>query len=105
MLEAKWRRNYNELERYTTVIGAKVFVEDGGIIKKGAILSEWDPYSVPILSEQTGVVHFHDFVNNVSVKKEIDEATGLKETVVLESKEHLHPQIVIQNEKTNEIFL
>jgi DNA-directed RNA polymerase subunit beta' len=86
----------HELERYTTAMGAIVLAEDGGHIRKGQILAKWDPYSVPVLAEQAGVVSFHDFVENVSVKKEVDEATGLTGTVVLESKENLHPQIVIK---------
>ena len=87
----------HELERHTTAMGAIVLIEDGGIIKEGEVLAKWDPYSLPILAEQDGVVSFHDFVENVSVKKELDEATGVRGTVVLETKENLHPQIVIKH--------
>ncbi|MCX7590144.1 MAG: DNA-directed RNA polymerase subunit beta', partial [Kiritimatiellae bacterium] len=73
-------------------------------IERGKCLAAWDPYSVPILAEQEGVVTFHDFVENVSVKKEIDEATGLRGTVVLETKEDLHPQIIIRTAKDGEIL-
>jgi DNA-directed RNA polymerase subunit beta' len=55
---------------------------------------KWDPYNVPILSEKSGVIEFHDFIDGVTVKKEVDESTGLEGTVVLEHKEDLHPQIV-----------
>jgi DNA-directed RNA polymerase subunit beta' len=48
--------------------------------------------------EQEGVVSFHDFVENVTVKKEVDDATGLLGTVVLETKEDLHPQIIITDD-------
>ncbi len=94
----------HELERYTLAMGAVVLIEDGGIIKKGACLAKWDPYSVPVLAEQEGVVSFHDFVENVSVKKEIDEQTGLRGTVVLETKEDLHPQIIIRDESGKEVL-
>jgi len=94
----------HELERYTTAMGAIVMVEDGGSIKKGACLAQWDPYSVPILAEQEGVVSVHDFVENVSVKKEVDESTGLRGTVVLETKEDLHPQIIIRDEASKEVL-
>lgn len=94
----------HEIERYTLAMGALLQVEDGGQIKKGDCLAQWDPYSVPVLAEQSGVIDFHDFVENVSVKKEIDEATGLKGTVVLESKEDLHPQIIIKHEASGEIL-
>jgi DNA-directed RNA polymerase subunit beta' len=41
-----------ELEKYTLVIGATIAVEDGGSVKKGQSFVKWDPYNVPILSEQ-----------------------------------------------------
>jgi DNA-directed RNA polymerase subunit beta' len=96
--------NGRELERHTMAMGAIVYVEDGGSIVKGRMLAKWDPYSVPVLAEQEGVVAFHDFVENVSVKKEVDEVTGLRGTVVLESKEDLHPQIIIREVKTHQVM-
>ena len=74
------------------------------MIGAGKCLAEWDPYSVPVLAEQEGVVGFHDFVENVSVKKEIDEGSGLEGTVVLETKEDLHPQIIVQNQESSEVL-
>ncbi len=88
----------HEVERYTLAMGAIVLVEDGGTLKKGDCLAKWDPYSVPVLAEQPGKVRFHDFVENVSVKKEVDETTGMSGTVVLDSKENLHPQIIIEHD-------
>jgi len=93
----------HELERYTTAMGAVVLVEDGGNVKQGQCLARWDPYSIPILAEQEGVVSFHDFVENVSVKKEVDEETGLRGTVVLETKEDLHPQIIVKDKSSGEV--
>ncbi len=84
-----------EVERHTLAIGAIISVADGGRVKKGQSFIEWDPYSVPILAERPGVVHFQGFIENVTVKKEVDQSTGLMGTVVLEHKEDLHPQIVI----------
>ena len=85
-----------ELDRHTLVIGATISVEDGGVVKKGQSFVKWDPYNVPILSEKAGVIDFHDFIDGVTVKKEVDESTGLEGTVVLEHKEDLHPQIVLK---------
>ncbi len=93
-----------ELERYTASIGAQVFVENGGRIKKGELLAKWDPYSVPILAEQSGIVVFHDFVDNVSVKRDVDETTGKIGKVILEVKKDLHPQIIIKAPDTGEIL-
>ena len=94
----------HERERYTTAMGAILMAKEGGTIQRGELLAKWDPYSVPILAEQEGAVSFHDFVENVSVKKEVDEATGLRGTVVLETKEDLHPQIIVKRSETDEVM-
>jgi DNA-directed RNA polymerase subunit beta' len=84
-----------ELERYIVVIGSVISVGDGQPVKKGDTFVQWDPYNVPILTERTGKVEFRDMIPGVTVKREIDEATGVMGTVVIEHKEDLHPQIVI----------
>jgi DNA-directed RNA polymerase subunit beta' len=86
-----------ELERYSTVIGAVISVADGGRVKRGETFVSWDPYSVPILSEQDGKVDFHDFIEGVTVQRAEDETTGIEGLVVLEHKEDLHPQIVVKD--------
>jgi DNA-directed RNA polymerase subunit beta' len=90
-----------EVERHTMAIGALIAVPDGGRVKKGQSFVEWDPYSVPILAERSGAVHFKGFIENVTVKKEVDQSTGLMGTVVLEHKEDLHPQIVVAYESSD----
>jgi DNA-directed RNA polymerase subunit beta' len=97
------------VERYTMPMGALIRYADGSTItlargEKPKLMASWDPYSVPVLAEQEGVVDFHDFVENVSVKKEVDEATGLRGTVVLETKEDLHPQIIVRRERGSEVL-
>jgi DNA-directed RNA polymerase subunit beta' len=84
-----------ELERYNVVIGSVIHIADGEQVKKGTMFAQWDPYNVPILTEKTGRVEFRDMIAGVTVKREIDEATGVMGTVVIEHKEDLHPQIVI----------
>jgi DNA-directed RNA polymerase subunit beta' len=91
-----------ELEHYTTVIGAVISVEDGGKVKKGSAFVKWDPHNLPILSEQKGIIQFRDFIDDVTVRREIDEATGLQATVVMEHKEDLQPQIVMVSPDTKE---
>ena len=93
-----------ELERYSAVIGAEIAVPDGGEVRKGQSFVKWDPYNVPILSEQAGLIDFHDFINDVTVRRETDKTTGLEGTVVMEHKEDLHPQIVLRDPKTREVI-
>ncbi len=93
-----------ELEKFTIVVGSTITIGDGGPIKKGEAFVQWDPHNVPILTEKAGKVEFRDMIPGVTVKSEVDEATGVKGTVVIEHKEDLHPQIVIVDEKTKEIL-
>ena len=73
-------------------------------VKKGQAFAQWDPHNVPILTEKTGKVEFRDMIQGVTVKKEVDEATGVMGMVVIEHKEDLHPQIVIMDDKTKEVL-
>jgi DNA-directed RNA polymerase subunit beta' len=84
-----------ELEIHTVVIGAVISVADGGKVKKGDTLVQWDPHNVPILSEKAGKVKFHDIIEGVTMKQEVDEATGEEAMVIIEHKEDLHPQIIM----------
>jgi DNA-directed RNA polymerase subunit beta' len=93
-----------ELERYNIVIGTVISVADGSNVKKGQTFAQWDPHNVPILTERTGKVRFVDMVQGVTVKREVDEATGVMGTVVIEHKEDQHPQIVVLNESTDEVI-
>ncbi|MBM4079874.1 MAG: DNA-directed RNA polymerase subunit beta', partial [Planctomycetes bacterium] len=88
-----------ELERYNIVIGSVLTVADSAKIKKGDVFCQWDPYHVPILSEKAGSISFNDVIEGVTMKKELDEATGLPSIVVVEHKEDLHPQVILRDEQ------
>ena len=87
-----------ELENHTIVIGAIISFKDGSKIKKGETFVQWDPYNVPILSEKAGKVKFHDIIEGVTMKQEMDETTGQEAMVLIEHKEDLHPQITISDD-------
>jgi DNA-directed RNA polymerase subunit beta' len=84
-----------ELENHNVVIGAVISVQDASKVKRGETFVQWDPYNVPILSEKAGKVKFHDIIEGVTMKQELDETTGQEAMVVIEHKEDLHPQIMI----------
>ncbi|AKJ64962.1 DNA-directed RNA polymerase subunit beta' [Kiritimatiella glycovorans] len=94
--------NDRELERYSTVIGAVISVEDGGTVEAGKTFVEWDPYSVPVISEHSGVVAFEDFIEGITVRRGRDESTGVEGMVLMEHKEDLHPRIVIRDPDTGD---
>jgi DNA-directed RNA polymerase subunit beta' len=88
-----------ELETFNIVVGSFLHVGDGEKIEKGAILAQWDPYNVPVLSEKGGTLAFKDMIPGVTVKRELDDSTGRIATVVIEHKEDLNPQVEIRDEK------
>src|SRR5450631_4134961 len=88
-----------EIERYNIVIGSVISKADGGTVKKGETFVQWDPYNVPILTDKSGKIEFRDMIAGVTIKRDVDEATGLMGTVIIEHKEDLHPQIVVMGDK------
>jgi DNA-directed RNA polymerase subunit beta' len=90
--------NDRELEAYPIVVGTVLSVNDGDKVIKGQAIAQWDPYNIPVLSEKSGSLHFKDMIPGVTVKRELDEATGRLATVVIEHKEDLNPQIEIRDD-------
>ncbi len=93
-----------ELDRYNVVIGSVIAKANGEKVKKGETFVQWDPYNVPILTDKSGKIEFRDMIAGVTIKRDVDEATGLMGTVIIEHKEDLHPQIVIVDDKTKEVL-
>jgi len=88
-----------ELERHRIPQGAVISKEDGHPITKDETFVRWDPYTTPILTEFSGVVRFEDVKSGLTMREELDEATGLKNRIIVEHKGDYHPQVVIETEK------
>ncbi|MBP8782622.1 MAG: DNA-directed RNA polymerase subunit beta' [Paludibacter sp.] len=67
--------------------GSKLYVKNGDMATKGQLVCEWDPFNAVIISETEGKIAFEDVVENVTFKTETDEATGLREKIIIESKD------------------
>jgi DNA-directed RNA polymerase subunit beta' len=89
-----------ERRRYSVIYGAKLKVKDGQKVKEGEMLAEWDPYSIPVLTEVSGRVKFGDIIEGATMQEQVDEFTGLSRKVIIESKDpELRPRISIKDEK------
>ncbi|OGR32445.1 MAG: DNA-directed RNA polymerase subunit beta' [Desulfuromonadales bacterium GWD2_61_12] len=87
-----------ERERYGVVYGARICIAPGAEVKSGALLAEWDPYTMPILTEIAGRVKFGDIVEGVTMEEQVDEVTGLSRKVIIESKESdRRPRITLKD--------
>lgn len=88
-----------ERETYPAAYGSVINVMQGEIVKPGTRLVEWDPYSAPILTEASGVVHFGDLVEGVTMAEQVDEGSGLSHKVVVEGRDaNARPRITIKDE-------
>ncbi len=80
--------------------GSKLFFNSGASLKKGDKICEWDPFNAVIISEVEGKLEFENMIENVTYKVESDEATGLRERIIIESKEkNKIPAAHIKNKK------
>ena len=95
-----------ERETYPAVYGAIIYVKDGDFVKPATKLVEWDPFSMPILTEASGQVHFGDLFEGVSLTERVDEGSGLSNKVVIESKDqNARPRITIKDSAGNAVAL
>jgi len=86
-------------EQYDLNYGAELLVKDGDQVIAGQTLSEWDPYTIPILSEVSGLVEFGDIIEGVTMAVRVDELTGHSSMVVQESRDaDARPRIAIRGE-------
>ncbi|MBD5231527.1 MAG: DNA-directed RNA polymerase subunit beta' [Bacteroidales bacterium] len=67
--------------------GATLYFENGAEVKKGDMICEWDPFNAVIVNEESGRVRFENVEEGVTYRVEADEATGLREKIMIESKD------------------
>ena len=84
----------NNLETFEVPAGAILKVKEGEEVKAGTVLLQWDPHSIPILSEVAGTVRYEDVIESETVRIEKDPS-GHERRIVMEHKGALHPQIVL----------
>ena len=86
-----------ELEKFDIPAGAILKVKDNDEVKAGALLVQWDPHSIPILSEVAGKVRYEDVVEGETLRVEKDPS-GHTRRMVMEHKGVYHPQVVLEDE-------
>ena len=76
-----------ERERYKLPYGAVISVKEGDKVEAGAIVAKWDPHTHPIVTELKGTVTFVGMEENITIKRQTDELTGLTNIEVLDVKD------------------
>ena len=93
-----------EKARHRVPYGAKLLADEGATVAKGQKLAEWDPYTLPIITEREGIAHYADLIEGVSVREVVDEATGISSKKVTDFRQQargteLRPRIVLHDDK------
>ncbi|MEM9810435.1 MAG: DNA-directed RNA polymerase subunit beta', partial [Pseudomonadota bacterium] len=99
-----------DLASFKVTYGTKLRVDDGDTVERGQRLADWDPYTLPIMTEGQGKVRYEDLVETVSVQMVADEETGLASRVVTDWRSNprgtdLRPAIIIVNDDGEPITL
>ncbi len=98
-----------EREIHKVPYGTVLMHKDGAKVKEGDRLAEWDPFSLPIITETSGVAKYQDLIDGTTMEERLDEATGIAQRVVTETKttgrktkEDLRPRLTLFNDAGDE---
>jgi len=96
--------NGRERARHRLPYGAKLLVDNDSVVKKGDRMAEWDPYTIPIITERPGLVNYVDLTEGISMREVVDEATGITNKVVVDWKQQprgadLKPRITLRDKR------
>ncbi|HNN86933.1 MAG TPA: DNA-directed RNA polymerase subunit beta', partial [Pseudomonadales bacterium] len=103
--------NGRERERYKLPYGAVISVKDGAAVEAGAVVAKWEPHTHPIITEVAGKVRFSDMEDNLSIRRQTDELTGLSNIQVIDPNERpaagkdLKPAVALMDAKGKEVCL
>ena len=84
--------------------GSKLYFNSGDMLKKDDVVCEWDPFNAVIVSEATGKVRFDNVVEGVTYKVESDEQTGLREKIIIESKDRTRVPVAQILDESGEVI-
>ncbi|SUB37361.1 DNA-directed RNA polymerase subunit beta' [Pasteurella multocida] len=98
-------------EHYKVPYGAILSKGDGQEVTAGETVANWDPHTMPVVSEVSGFVKFIDLIDGLTVTRQTDELTGLSSIVVQDVGERatagkdLRPAIKLVDAKGNDILI
>ena len=100
----------NERAAHRVTYGARLMVDEGQAIKRGERIAEWNPNSLPILTEVDGIVRYDDVVEGLSLKEVADETTGVSQKIITDwrvgtKNSDLRPAMTIVDKKGKPVSL
>ncbi|WP_207457969.1 DNA-directed RNA polymerase subunit beta' [Azospirillum sp. SYSU D00513] len=99
-----------ERAKHRVPYGTKLLADDGTTVTRGQRLAEWDPYTLPIITEREGTAHYVDLVEGTSMREVMDEATGISSKVVVDWRQQprgadLKPRISLRDAKGDAVMM
>ncbi len=93
-----------ERARFRVPYGARLLVDEGAAVSRQQKLAEWDPYTLPIITERAGTVEYLDLIDSITLVERMDEVTGLTSKVVVDYKQaskgvDLRPRLQLKDER------
>ncbi|MEO9468312.1 DNA-directed RNA polymerase subunit beta' [Parasphingorhabdus sp.] len=90
--------------------GTSLLIKDGAKVKLGDRLAEWDPFTMPMITEKPGVIKYQDVIEGKTMTEQTDEATGIAQRVITEyrasgrgaNKEDLRPRLTLLDADSGE---
>ena len=97
--------NERERERRPLPMGATLIKQEGEFVEQGELIAEWDPFSIPIITDVSGTVEFKDISEGETFKEQVDEVSGVSRKVIHESQSmEQRPLIAICDKKKKTII-
>jgi DNA-directed RNA polymerase subunit beta' len=93
-----------ERARFRVPYGARLLGDEGATVTRGQKLAEWDPYTLPIITERSGIVEYADLIEGITLVERTDDVTGLTSKVVVDYKQSargadLRPRLILKDAK------
>jgi DNA-directed RNA polymerase subunit beta' len=99
-----------ERARFRVPYGARLLSEENQTVTRGQKLAEWDPFTLPIITERAGKIEYIDLIDSITLVERMDEVTGLTSKVVVDYKSgakgvDLRPRLQLKDEKGEVLHL
>ena len=98
-------KNGKEKAKHRLPFGSKIMLKDNSNVKALDVLAEWDPFTLPVVSQKNGFVVFKDLEEGITTRQIVDESTGLSSNIVMDWKQqakyqNLAPRVEIHDKKS-----
>ncbi|PSU31235.1 DNA-directed RNA polymerase subunit beta' [Photobacterium lutimaris] len=98
-------------ENYKLPYGSHLTKGDAAEVKAGEVIANWDPHTMPIITEVAGRIQFVDLIDGVTVSRQTDELTGLSMITVLDAAERtgagkdMRPTVKLVDENGHDVMI